>query len=80
MGPDFASVDWELGSRHYLDAYRAQIPLDSTNLDYYRVMRSLFALTEGIRGHRVWHHPAIVNELIESIYRVTGIQVMNAEL
>ena len=75
LGPNFASVDWELGSRQYLDAYRAQIPLDSTNLDYYRVMRSIFALTEGIRGHQVWHHPAIVNDLIASIHQVTGIRI-----
>jgi len=75
VGPDFASADWEMGSRLYLDAYRAQLPLDSTNVDYYRVRRSVHALIEGFRGHQVWHHPLIVQDLIEFIYKVTEIRI-----
>jgi aminoglycoside phosphotransferase (APT) family kinase protein len=73
--PDFASVDWEKFSRLYLDAYRAQVPLDSTNVDYYRVRRSIHALIEGFRGHQVWQHPLIVKDLIEFIHKITEIRI-----
>jgi aminoglycoside phosphotransferase (APT) family kinase protein len=75
LGPDFASVDWEKGAQLYLDAYRAQFPLDATNVDYYRVRRSIHALIEGFRGHPVWRHPSIAQDLIEFIHRVTGIRI-----
>lgn len=75
LGPDFAEVDWEMGSRQYLDAYQAQMPLDCTNVDYYRVRRSINALIEGYRGHQVWQHPAIRKELIDSVHQFTGIRI-----
>jgi len=75
LGPAFASVDWEMGSRLYLDAYRAQLVLDSTNLDYYRVRRSISALIEGYRGHQLWRHPSIRKDLMDFVHQVTGIRI-----
>ncbi len=79
LGPNFASVDLEGASQLYLDAYRAQFPLDSTNLDYYKVRRSIHALIEGVRGQQVWRHPLIVKDLIDIIRKVTGVRITMPE-
>ena len=75
LGPNFASADLERASQLYLDAYRAQLPLDITNIDYYRVRRSIHALIEGFRGHQVWHHSLIVKDLIELVHKATEIRI-----
>jgi aminoglycoside phosphotransferase (APT) family kinase protein len=75
LGPEHASIDYDLISRLYLDAYRTQLPFDATNVDYYRIRRSIYALIEGFRGHQVWQHPLIVKDLLECIYIVTGIRI-----
>jgi aminoglycoside phosphotransferase (APT) family kinase protein len=75
LGPAFAGVDWDNSSRQYLDAYQAQLPLDSTNVDYYRVRRSINALIEGYRGHQLWQHPAIRRDLIDFIHQFTGVRI-----
>ena len=75
LGPDFASVDLERTSQLYLDAYRTRLPLDSTNLDYYKVRRSIHALVEGVRGQQVWRHPMIVKDLIDIIHKIAGIRI-----
>jgi|TARA_Y100000310_G_C20698189_1_gene827225 aminoglycoside phosphotransferase (APT) family kinase protein len=75
IGREVVSVDWEAFSRQYLDAYRAQLPLESTHIDYYRVLRGMMALVEGVEGQEAWRHPAIVNELIEFIHSVTDLTI-----
>jgi len=75
FGREFASVDWEEFSQQYLDAYRALLPLDTTNIDYFMVKRSVEALMEGVRGQEVLHHPLIVEDLVELIYKVAGIRI-----
>ena len=72
---DFSSVDWEMTAELYLDAYRSQRLLDSTHLDYYRVMRSVNALIQGFEGQKIWQHPLIVKDLIEFIQKVTEIRI-----
>lgn len=74
-GPDFASVDWEMFSRLYLDAYRAQFPLDNTNIVYYRVGKSIGTLLDGFAGLQSLRHPLIVKDLIEYIHKITGIRI-----
>jgi len=74
-GPDFAAVDWEEFSQQYLDAYRALLPIDSTNLEYYRVVRSILALMEGVRGHEALQQPLIVEDLVDFTYKSTGIRI-----
>ncbi|NQU14358.1 MAG: phosphotransferase [Desulfobacteraceae bacterium] len=72
---DFSSADWEMTAELYLDAYRLQRLLDSTHLDYYRVMRSVNALIQGFEGQKIWQHPLIVKDLIEFIQKVTEIRI-----
>ena len=76
LGPDFASVDWEQCAKAYLDVYRAHHPAGSTNLRYYLARQSLYSLVEGVRGHVVWRHPPIAQELIERFYEITGIRIV----
>ena len=75
MGPDFPSVDWEMISRLYLDAYRSHRRLDSTHLEYYRVYRSVNALIQGFEGYEGWQHPLMVKDLIEYIHNITEIRI-----
>jgi aminoglycoside phosphotransferase (APT) family kinase protein len=72
---DFSSVDWKMAAELYLDAYRSQRLLDSTHLDYYRVMRSVNAFIQGFDGQKVWQHPLIVKDLIEFIHKITEILI-----
>ncbi len=72
---DSASVDWNLVAEAYLAAYRARKPLDSTNLDYYRVSRCVMALIQGYGGQEVWRHPLIVDDLVGYIRTVTGVAI-----
>jgi aminoglycoside phosphotransferase (APT) family kinase protein len=73
-GSKFAAVDWERGAQVYLDAYRAQIPLDSTNLNYYRVLQCLGDLYGGLWNHEL-RHPLIVRDSTLIIQEVTGIRI-----
>jgi len=76
FGADFASsIDWEIFSQLYLDAYRSQRQLDSTHLDYYQVNRCVYALIQGVEGQEVWRHPLIVKDLIDYIHKVTDIRI-----
>ncbi len=68
-------IDFDLMVERYLAAYRAHRPLDSTNLDYYRVRRCVMSLAQGVEGQKVWQHPLIVRDLLAYILNVTGIQV-----
>ena len=70
--PDEVSAfDWNLAAEQYLSAYQQIKELDQTNLDYYRVRRCLLALVEGV----VWQHPLIIQDLIETIQKITGLQI-----
>ena len=71
----YASVDFDLMAERYLAAYRAQRPLDSTNLDYYRIRRCVRALVEGAEGQQVWQHPLIVRDLLAYIHNRAGVSV-----
>ena len=71
----FSSVDWKLFEQLYLDAYQAERPLDTSHLDYYRAVRCVNALVEGAEGLALWRHPLILEDLLECIHSVTGIQV-----
>jgi aminoglycoside phosphotransferase (APT) family kinase protein len=73
--PALASVDTDLLARRYLDAYRAEQPLDGARLEYYRARRCVHALIQGAEGQAVWQHPGIVGDLVELIRGVTGIEV-----
>lgn len=68
-------IDFDLMVELYLAAYRAHRPLDSTNLDYYRVRRCVMSLAQGVEGQKVWQHPLIVRDLLAYIHDVTGIQI-----
>jgi aminoglycoside phosphotransferase (APT) family kinase protein len=72
----FSSVDWDSVAELYVSAYRTQHHLDSTNIAYYKVRRCVAANIEGVDGQKVWQHPLIVNDLIEYIHQITGIQII----
>jgi aminoglycoside phosphotransferase (APT) family kinase protein len=72
---DFGSVDWDLMTELYLDAYRSLRALDDTNVGYFRVSRCVMALVQGFDGQKVWQHPMIVSDLLAYIYDSTGIQI-----
>ena len=76
LGPDFASVNWEECAQAYLDVYCAHHPAGSANLHYYLARQSLYSLVEGVRGHVVWGHPPIAQELIERFYEITGVGIV----
>jgi aminoglycoside phosphotransferase (APT) family kinase protein len=65
----------EMVIQMYLDAYRAQRPLDLATLDYYRARRCIHALVEGAEGQQVWRQPAFVKDLVATTHQVTGIRV-----
>jgi len=73
--PAYAAVDWGWVGEQYLAAYRAERPLDSTNLAYYQVRRAVHALLEGTEGQMVWRQPLIVNALVAYIHHVTGLTI-----
>jgi aminoglycoside phosphotransferase (APT) family kinase protein len=68
-------AEWEIVVEMYLNAYRAQRPLDLRHLDYYKARRCVVALMEGADGHNVWQNPLIVKELTECVHSITGIRI-----
>jgi aminoglycoside phosphotransferase (APT) family kinase protein len=72
---EVSDFDWDLAAEQYLAAYQHIKELDQTNLDYYRVRRCLLALLEGVEGHKVWQHPLIVQDLMEYIQKISGLQI-----
>jgi aminoglycoside phosphotransferase (APT) family kinase protein len=75
LGPEFASVDWEQCVQVYLDAYRTQHAVGLTHLEYYLARQGLYSLVEGVRGHVVWRHPPIAQELVDMVYAITGVRI-----
>ena len=72
LSPD---LDSEQFREMYLNAYRNTRPLDETNITYYGTVRSALALKEGAQGHGVWGHPKIIQLLLYSIYKTTGVKI-----
>ena len=68
------SVDWEKFLQMYLDAYRTQLPLDLTHIDYYRVLLDLVFLYDN-GNMPALRLPSLIKETIEFIHKVTGIQI-----
>jgi aminoglycoside phosphotransferase (APT) family kinase protein len=68
-------TEWEIVIGMYLDAYRAQRPLDLKHLDYYKARRCIVALMEGADGHNVWQNPLIVRDLTACVHSVAGIRI-----
>jgi hypothetical protein len=70
------TMDWDIAAERYLAAYRTHRPLDSTNLDYYRVRRCVLALVQGFyEGQEVWQHSLVLNDVVGYIQEITGIQI-----
>ncbi|MHA2283820.1 MAG: phosphotransferase family protein [Promethearchaeota archaeon] len=72
---EYESLDRDKFAREYLDAYRAQNPLDNIKIDYYGVVRSLTSLIEGLKGNQALRHPPLVKDLLEFIHEITGIRI-----
>jgi aminoglycoside phosphotransferase (APT) family kinase protein len=72
LSPD---LDPEQLREMYLNSYRKTRPLDETNIAYYGTVRSALALIEGAQGHVIWGHPEIIQQLLISIYEITGIKI-----
>jgi aminoglycoside phosphotransferase (APT) family kinase protein len=76
----FPGADFDHMAESYLAAYRAQRPLESTHLDYFRARRCVQALVEGAEGQEVWQHPSIVRDLLACIHEVTGMRIEMAAI
>jgi Ser/Thr protein kinase RdoA (MazF antagonist) len=59
----------------YLKAYRKTRPLDETNIAYYVTVRSVRSLIDGARGHVLLGHPEMIQLLLASIYKNTGVNI-----
>ena len=75
LGLDFSGVDFDVVADLYLDAYRTENDFDKSHLAYYRVRRCVYSLIQGVEGQKVWQHPLIVQDLLDYIRSVTGIQI-----
>jgi len=74
--PGMESIDWDMFIQSYLDAYRTQAPLDSTNIDYYQVFRCTEFLYLGYIGNIPFlFQPQYVKGYLEFVYQVTGIRI-----
>lgn len=72
--PGAEAIDWEAFIQKYLAAYRSQLPLDLTHLDYYRVLQNLvFIFDNGDR--QALQIPSLIKATLEFIHKVTGIQI-----
>lgn len=67
--------DWDAAAAAYLAAYRARLPLDTTHLDYYRVLRLITALYEGETGHAVWRIAPVRQRLIDQLLTLSGVHL-----
>ena len=72
--PGADSVDWEKFLEMYLDAYRTQLSLDLTYIDYYRVVQNLVFLYDNGNMPSL-QIPSLIKETVEYIHKVTGIQI-----
>jgi aminoglycoside phosphotransferase (APT) family kinase protein len=72
--PGAEFIDWATFIQKYLDAYRTQLPLDLTHIDYYRVVQNLVFLYDNgnMQALRV---PSLIKESLEFIHKVTGILI-----
>lgn len=75
MGLDVAKVDFDAGIELYLDAYRNVKSYDEANLAYYRVRRCVYSLIQGAEGQKVWQHPGIIQDLLDTIQAEAGIRI-----
>lgn len=71
----FHSVDWEMAANQYLEAYKSERILDTTRLDYYKVMRCVSDLIHGFEGQETLRHPLIVKDMIDYIHKITEIRI-----
>ena len=76
--PGAESIDWETFLQKYLDAYRTQLPLDLTHIDYYRVVQNLVFLYDS-GNMQALRLPSLIKESLEFIHKVTGIQITMPE-
>jgi aminoglycoside phosphotransferase (APT) family kinase protein len=76
--PGAEFIDWATFIQKYLDAYRTQLPLDLTHIDYYRVVQNLVFLYDS-GNMQALRLPSLIKESLEFIHKVTGIQIMMPE-
>ena len=72
--PGAESIDWDTFLIKYIDNYRTQLPLDLTHIAYYRVVQDLVFLYDN-GNMPVLRVPSLINETLEFIHKVTGIQI-----
>jgi aminoglycoside phosphotransferase (APT) family kinase protein len=76
QGQVYAESKWEQLLQIYLDTYRSRLPLDTTHIHYYRVLRSAQALWDGFKGQEIFQDPDIVAEIAEYVTSITGISIL----
>jgi aminoglycoside phosphotransferase (APT) family kinase protein len=71
----FPQINIDEFVREYLATYMADNSIDLTNFEYYKVLRCVTALVDGIEGQELWRRPPILRSLVEYIQSITGIEV-----
>jgi aminoglycoside phosphotransferase (APT) family kinase protein len=69
------SIDVEVETRKYLEAYTRKRDLDERLLEYYQLLGCAIFLFAGANGISIWTQAPILNELIKIIYDFSKIQV-----
>lgn len=78
---DFEPVNLDEVLTRYRSAYATRRTLDTTNLEYYLVLRSAMMLVLAALGFaRVFRHPLIVSDLCELICEITNLKLIPEEV
>ncbi len=75
VDPAFASYNWRMFSRRYLEEYRKQLPADDAKLEYFQVLRSIAAFRDAARGQALFRDPGLVKDIVDFIHEATGILI-----
>ena len=72
----FSSVNWEIFTQKYLNAYQKNNPLlNIKHLSYYMVRRCFEAIIQGIEGQKALQNLLIIKDMIKYIGNTTGIHI-----
>jgi len=77
--PELASIDWDDFAEQYLAEYKEHVSLNSGNINFYKVLRSVRSMWAGHRGQELFRNPEIVKSIAAYVNEVTGISIETPE-
>ena len=75
MGLLYPGIETDLAKEIYVKSYRRTAPLDEESMLYYRVFRSIVALSEGSAGHPLFRQPQAIELLQLSIFEMARLRI-----